>query len=172
MKTLPVKSALEFKSIDLKPLDFKIARNLAGKLQFTASDGKVYDGAYPVRAFPISAPQDGLSLLNQEGHELVWITCMTGLPIEFQQLIEDELAQREFMPVIQRIKHVSSFATPSTWEVETDRGNTQLVLKAEDQIWRLAHTSLLITDSYGVNFLIRDSDQLDKHSRKLLDRFL
>ena len=97
---------------------------------------------------------------------------MTGLPIEFQQLIEDELAQREFMPVIQRIKHVSSFATPSTWEVETDRGNTQLVLKAEDQIWRLAHTSLLITDSYGVNFLIRDSDQLDKHSRKLLDRFL
>ena len=172
MKTLPDKSAINLQTMDVRTLDFKLARNLAGKLQFTASDGKVYDGVYPVRAFPISAAQDGLSLLNQAGHELVWITCMTELPIELQQLIEEELAQREFMPVIQRIKHVSSFATPSTWEVETDRGNTQLLLKAEDQIWRLAHTSLLITDSYGVNFLIRDSDQLDKHSRKLLDRFL
>ena len=152
--------------------DLKLSRNLAGRLQFTSSDGTVYEGVYPARAFPISAPEEGLSLLNQAGHELAWINRLTDLPIEFQKLIEEELAQREFMPVIHRINHVSSFATPSTWDVETDKGSTQLILKGEDQIWRLTATSLLITDSHGVNFIIRALDQLDKNSRKLLDRFL
>ncbi len=161
METLPVKSA-----------DFTLTRNAEGRLQFTASDGSIHDGVFPVRAFPIAAPEEGLSLLNQNGQELVWITSMADLPLATQKLIEEELARREFMPVIYRINHVSSFATPSTWEVETDRGKTKLILKGEDQIWRLAHTSLLITDSHGVNFLIRDLDQMDKLSRKLLDRFL
>ena len=152
--------------------DFKLSRNLAGRLKFTSSDGTVYEGVYPARAFPISAPEEGLSLLNQAGHELDWINRLTDLPIEFQKLIEEELAQREFMPVIHRINHVSSFATPSTWDVETDKGSTQLILKSEDQIWRLTATSLLITDSHGVNFIIRELDQLDKSSRKLLGRFL
>jgi hypothetical protein len=30
----------------------------------------------------------------------------------------------------------------------------------------------MITDSYGIHFLLRNIDQLDKASRKLLDRFL
>ena len=125
-----------------------------------------------MRAFPISAPQAGFSLLSRDGQELAWITEIHELPQATQALITEELAMREFMPVIKQIIQVSSFATPSTWTVETDRGQTTLVLKAEDQIWRLSATSLLITDSYGINFIIRDIDALDKHSRKLLDRFL
>lgn len=152
--------------------DIKLTRNLAGRLQFTASDGKIHVGVFPVRAFPIAAPDEGFSLLNQEGRELVWINRLEDLPVTTRVLIEEELALREFMPEIQRINQVSSYATPSTWKVETDRGETELVLKAEDHIRRLGHTSLIITDSHDVNFLIRDSDQLDKHSRKLLDRFL
>ncbi len=152
--------------------NFELKRNLAGQLQLTTSDGQIYDDIYPVRAFPISAPQSGFSLLSRGGQELAWITNINGLPVATQALITQELSQREFMPVIQQIHQVSSFATPSTWTVETDRGQTTLVLKAEDQIWRLSATSLLIIDSYGINFIIRDLDQLDKHSRKLLDRFL
>ncbi len=152
--------------------DFKLIRNPAGRLQFTASDGMVHDGVFPVRAFPIAAPEDGLSLLGDDGHELAWITCLADLPDTIRSLIEEELVQREFMPVIQRIHNVSSFATPSAWLVATDRGDAELILKAEDHIRRLTHTSLLIVDSHGVNFLIRDLDQLDSHSRKLLDRFL
>jgi uncharacterized ferredoxin-like protein len=46
------------------------------------------------------------------------------------------------------------------------------VLKGEEDIRRIAHATLLIADSHGVQFLIRDTDALDKASRKLLDRFL
>ena len=129
-------------------------------------------GVIPVRAFPISAPDAGVSLLGEDGHELVWIGNLSDLPESVSRMIDEELALREFMPEITRIKHVSSFATPSKWQVSTDHGDTELLLKAEDHIRRLANATLLITDGYGVSFLIRDTGALDRHSRKLLDRFL
>ena len=76
------------------------------------------------------------------------------------------------MPEIQNIRHVSSYATPSVWQVSTDRGDTEFTLKGEEDIRRLSASQLLIADSNGVQFLIRDIQQLDKGSRKRLDRFL
>ncbi|WP_047549442.1 cyanophycin metabolism-associated DUF1854 family protein [Methylotenera sp. G11] len=153
-------------------IDFRLLRNSAGQLQFTSGNGVTYEDVNPVRAFPISAPDEGLSIISKEGHELAWIPDLAAIPSEMKTLIDTVLAQREFMPVILRIIRVSSFATPSTWDVETDKGNTQLILKAEDQIWRPKNNRLLITDKNGVNFTIGSIEQLDRHSRKLLDRFL
>jgi len=62
--------------------------------------------------------------------------------------------------------------TPSTWDIETDRGRTQLLLKGEEDIRRLSASVLLVTDGHGVQFLIRDLAQMDRFSRRLLDRFL
>jgi len=125
-----------------------------------------------VHAFPISASTEGVALLSADGHELVWIDNLAELPGNTRNLLEEELASREFIPEIQSIRQVSTFATPSIWEVDTDRGRTSFVLKGEDNIRRLNHSSLLIADSNGIHFLIRDTQQLDKNSRKLLDRFL
>lgn len=153
-------------------IDFKLTHNAAGQLQLIAADGAIFDGIYPVRAFPISAAEECLSIISQAGNELAWLPDLTVLPADTKALILAELALREFMPTIQCIRQVSSFATPSVWDVETDKGNTQLTLKGEDQIWRIKGNKLLITDKYGVNFMIKDIELLDKHSRKLLDRFL
>jgi len=55
---------------------------------------------------------------------------------------------REFAPEITRIVSVSGFATPSVWQIETDRGRTELTLKAEEDIRRLAgRTRLLIASA-------------------------
>lgn len=151
---------------------FTLVRNAAGRLVFTSGDGQLHVGIVPVRAFPIAAPSECISLMGIDGHELLWIEQLSSLPHEISALITEELACREFTPEIRRISSVSSFATPSIWQVETDRGNTELSLKAEDHIRRLSPSSLLITDSHGVSFLIRDLEALDVHSRKLLDRFL
>ena len=42
----------------------------------------------------------------------------------------------------------------------------------EEDIRRIGREGLLVLDSHGVQFLIRDLAQLDRHSRRLLDRFL
>ena len=152
--------------------DYQLQRDAFGRLIFTSADGKSHEGVVPVRAFPIASPDQGVALVDPHGHELDWIERLSDLPDKLRVLVDAELASREFMPVISRIVDVSSYATPSTWQVETNHGATELVLKGEEDIRRLALPGLLITDSHGIHFLIRDRYALDAHSRKILDRFL
>jgi hypothetical protein len=151
---------------------FTLTRNPAGRLICTLADGTVHANITPVRAFPLGAPDEGLALMSQEGHEIAWVERLVDLDTANRDLIEDELASREFMPEILRIADVSSFATPSTWQVETSRGSTALVLKGEEDIRRLPDNGLLIADRHGVLYMIRDRKALDRHSRKILERFL
>ena len=137
----------------------------------TGSDGETQE-ALPVRAFPIGTPDEGIALVDPHGHELAWIERLDELPAELRQLVDSELASREFMPIISRIVDVSGHATPNTWKVVTNHGDTQFVLKGEEDIRRLGIQGLLIADSHGIHFLIRDRYALDAHSRKILDRFL
>lgn len=151
---------------------FTLNRNAFGQLILTTANGESHSGIIPVRAFPIAAPDEGIALVSTDGHEVGWIDRIADLPPAIGQLIEEELASREFVPEIERIVEVSSFACPSTWQVVTDRGDAALVLKGEEDIRRLTQTRLIIADTHGIEFLIRDTGKLDRHSRKLLDRFL
>lgn len=151
---------------------FQLTRNSFGKLVLTAEDGQVHQGVLPVRAFPIQAPGEGISMVLPDGKEVAWIDELAALPDDIRQLVHDELEGREFMPEILRIIGVTSFATPCTWTVATDRGQTEFLLKGEEDIRRIGATSLLVADNHGIHFLIRDMFTIDKNSRKILDRFL
>ncbi|VVE10741.1 DUF1854 domain-containing protein [Pandoraea terrigena] len=153
-------------------IDFTLSRNAFGRLVLTDAAGIAHEGVVPVRAFPIAAPDEGLALVSTEGRELVWLDSLDVLPVAMRAVLQEELATREFMPEVRRIKRVSTYATPSTWTVETNRGEAAFVLRGEEDIRRLGGSTLLITDSHGIHFLIRDTGALDKPSRKILDRFL
>ena len=150
---------------------YTLERDALGRLVFIDAAGVPHIGVYPVRAFPITEPDAGISIMDQSGKELYWFDGITAIPDGELTLIEEELAAREFMPVIEKITKVSTFATPSIWDIETDRGPTRIRLKGEEDIRRIAGNTLLIADSNGLQFLIKDSTQLDKVSKKLLDRF-
>jgi len=151
---------------------FQLSRNPFGLLVLTTAAGDVSEGVVPVRAFPIQSPDDGIALVALDGHEVAWIERLAALPDPAQSLIREELATREFMPEILRIDSVTSFSTPCTWQVQTDRGDTRFVLRGDEDIRRVGPTILLVTDSHGIQFLIRDRANLTKDSQKILDRFL
>lgn len=153
-------------------INFTLDRDAFGRLVLTDAQGVRHEGITPVRAFPIAAPDEGVSLVDAHGHELAWIDRLSALPEAQRQLLQGELAHREFTPVIERLEAVSTFATPSTWTVATDRGPASFVLKSEDDIRRLPKGALLITSSHGVLFAVRDRLALDAPSRRLLERFL
>ena len=152
--------------------DFQIHRNPFGQLVFTAPDGGTHVDVEPARAFPIAAPREGIALLDSNGREVMWIPKLDDLPEEIMHLLEEELESREFMPEILRVRGVSGYATPCTWQVETDRGDAGFVLKAEEDIRRLSAPALLIVDSRGIQFLIRDPRALDETGRRILERFM
>jgi hypothetical protein len=136
------------------------------------ADGQEHPGVQVVRPFPITAASESASILNHEGRELVWIERLMDLPGPLQETVIEALTQREFMPEIERLIQVSSYATPSVWQVQTNRGLTELVLKGEEDIRRLNAKTLIIADAHGVQYLIRDLPSMDRMTRKQLDRFM
>jgi hypothetical protein len=151
---------------------FQLSRNAFGRLVLTTPEGEVFEDVVPVRAFPIQSPEDGIGLVHTDGHEVAWIDRLSAVPAPIQQLIREELETREFMPEILTIASVTSFSTPCTWRVLTDRGETRFVLRGGEDIRRVGPTILLVTDSHGIQFVIRDRANLNKESQKILDRFL
>jgi hypothetical protein len=144
----------------------------SGRWYFVSADGQQHDHVMAVRSFPVSAPEEGIALVDVDGKELLWIPHLNLLADPARTQIVKAINQREFMPQIVKLYGVSGFLTPSTWDIETDRGRTSLLLKGEEDIRRLSASVLLVTDAHGVQFLIRDLARMDRYSRKLLDRFL
>lgn len=151
---------------------FDLQRDAFGRWVLQLPDGTQHVPVTALRAYPVSAPDEGVALMDADGHEIFWIDALDQLAPALRSQIIQALNEREFLPEILQLTDVSSFATPSTWSVLTDRGSTQFLLKGEEDIRRLTGTVLLINDANGVQFMIRDLAAMDKHSRKLLDRFL
>ena len=150
----------------------QLERDAFGYLVLTDAEGMRHVGVVPVRAFPLTAPDDGISLVGSDGRELVWIDRMDVLPASLRRLLDEDLVARDFAPTLMKLHKVSSFGVPSTWQVSTDRGESSFVLKAEEDIRRLEGGALLIASAHGVQFRIPDVKSLDRASRKLLERFL
>jgi hypothetical protein len=151
---------------------FDLQRDAFGRWVLEMPDGTRHAPVTALRAYPVSAPDEGVALMDADGHEIFWIDALAQLAPALRSQVIQALNEREFLPEILQLTDVSSFATPSTWSVLTDRGSTQFLLKGEEDIRRLTGTVLLINDANGVQFMIRDLAAMDKHSRKLLDRFL
>ena len=150
----------------------RFSRNPRGQLCVALPDGTVCEGVVPVRSFPIQAPLEGISLLGTDGKEVLWLEHLDALAAPQRQLLDEEFAARELIPVVEQIVSVDSISVPSCWDVLTDRGRATLVLKAEEDIRRLPGGALLISDHAGVQFLLRQVSALDKADRRLLDHFL
>ena len=157
-------------SVDV--LNIQFDQSPSGRWFYVTAEGVRYEHVLAVRSFPVASPDEGIALVNIDGKELLWIPNLSQVESKARANIQKAITQREFMPQILKLYGVSSFITPSTWDIETDRGRTALLLKGEEDIRRLSGTVLLVTDGHGIQFLIRDLAQMDRTSRKLLDRFL
>jgi hypothetical protein len=153
-------------------LNIQFEQSPSGRWFYVSAEGVRHDHVLAVRSFPVAAPDEGVAVVDIDGKELLWIPHLSEVSSNVRSNIHKAISQREFMPQILKLYGVSSFVTPSTWDIETDRGRTSLLLKGEEDIRRLSGAVLLVTDGHGVQFLIRDLAQMDRFSRKLLDRFL
>ena len=160
-------------SADSTPLllPTRIQRHPWGRLVMTTSDGQTLAGVVPVRAFPISDPDHWISICDEHGQEILRIDDIATLAADVRKIIELELAQREFVPVIRRILSATHHE-PSDWIVETDRGRTSFQLSNDDDVRRLEPDQASIVDAHGIRYLITSIRRLDGGSRRILEHFL
>ena len=150
---------------------FTLSRNAAGRLVLTEQNGRVHEGVEPVRAFPLSDADRLVSILNSHGREITCVVDLAELSDETAAMIRQELDDREFLPRIERIVRVKQRKEPHEWEVITDRGPVQFLLR-DDDIRRLGPTKAILVDAHGVRFYIPDSRLMDAASRRILSQYL
>jgi hypothetical protein len=153
-------------------VSFDLRHDALGQLVLVDAQGTEHVPAAAVRDFPISDPDHWISILDSQGRELACVDDLAALPPRLREILEHELARREFVPIVKRIVGMPPDTEPTQWEVETDRGRTRFVLNTADDVRHLGAHRALIIDSQGIRYLIQDLRQLDALSRRALERYL
>lgn len=152
--------------------DWRLRQSSQGKLALYKGEQLVADHVIPVLAFPFSAPDESISIVDEYSKELAWFDDLNGLDSASRHAIAEYLAIREFRPVVHQITSVSTYSTPSVWTLETDRGPCKFELPTDESIRRLGGTRLVLTHANGMQFIVEDMLKLDARSRQILARFM
>jgi hypothetical protein len=155
---------------DVRPFD--LHQDAWGRLVLVDREGVSHAPVEPVRGFPISDPDHWISICDAEGRELLAVHDLGALAPALREVLEKDLARREFVPLIRRILSVPADAEPSEWEVETDRGCTRFLLNSADDVRRLGPHRAQIIDSQGIRYLVDDTRRLDARSRRIIENLL
>lgn len=154
------------------PAACHLSRDEWGRLRFDDPQGQAHVGVSVVPLFPISEAKRWIAILDASGRELICLPDLAEYPADFQALVLEELALRDFVPRIQRVVSVSGNSEPCEWVVDTNHGRTRFVLKAEDDIRRLSPHEVLILDANGGRYRVDDTRQLDARSRRFIEWYV
>jgi hypothetical protein len=155
-----------------KKQTYQLSRDEWNHLTVTDATNHVYKDVAVVPLFPISATDRLISLVSAEGDEIVCFDSLEGLSPENLKLLKEELALREFVPIIERIIRVSGTQEPCEWVVQTNHGETSFVIKSEEDVSRVSSKSIVITDANGIRFRVDDLKRLDSRSRSFVEWYV
>jgi hypothetical protein len=150
----------------------RLQRDRWSHLQLTLDDRRVFENIKATRLFPFSDREAWISLRDGTGREIILVESLTQLNAEVRQQLESDLHEQEFLPVIERVLSVSGDVEPCEWQVQTDRGTTRFVLKHVDDVRRLDAQRALVTDAFGVRYLVADLGRLDPFSRRVMEQYV
>lgn len=136
-------------------------------------DGRKFENLEPRRLFPLSGLEKYITLLDQEGIERAIIRDMNTLPKAEKELIEDCLAEYYLIPKVTRINTATEKYGVLSLDVETDRGHAVIEIRNILHGMKLLYgTRVLLRDGNDNRYEIPTLQNLDKHSRMLIDQFL
>ena len=136
-------------------------------------DGRKFENLEPHRLFPLSGLEKYITLLDEEGIERAIIRDMSTLPKAEKELIEDCLAEYYLIPKVTRINTATEKYGVLSLDVETDRGHAVIEIRNILHGMKLLYgTRVLLRDGNDNRYEIPTLQNLDKHSRMLIDQFL
>ena len=168
-------AADEVSSFDLRILDAKQMRvfRQAGVTRLTLSGEKSYPKIAVARAFPLSNADHYLGFLDGNGKDIGLLPDPALLDAESRHVVDEELAKRYFVPVIERVVLVREEFGTIYWTVETDRGEVEFVVRnIRDNLQELSANRVILTDIDGNRFEFPDLAKLDSKSQGILMRNL
>jgi len=151
--------------------NFRLLRDAQRRLVLVDADGRQHADVEPVRCFPISFPEQWISICDAQGKELVSVRHLAALEPDVRQILEEELGQHEFVPIVQKIVEMDADSDCCRWCLETDRGLVRFQTVDENAVRRLDAQRAMIVDAAGIRYLIPSLAQLDRDSRRIIEQY-
>jgi Domain of unknown function (DUF1854) len=151
---------------------FELLRDEWKQLSLVGRSGRCFHNVRVVPLFPITDPDHWISICSSDGWEIACVSDSSTLDPNTRLVLQEELSHREFLPIIQRIVHITGNNEPCEWAVETDRGPTRFVLESEDHVRRLGPNTVTVMDASGIRYLIDDIRKLDRRSRRVVEWYV
>jgi hypothetical protein len=142
-------------------------------LRLTIEDDRSYPKVGIVRAFPLSDRSRFFSVRDEGENEIGLIVNPTDLSADNQNLIDEDLQRRYFVPSVQRIVSAKERFGTVDWVVETDRGVCHFTTQnLRENVQRPTAGRIILNDVDGNRYDIRDVDELSRESQEILFRHL
>lgn len=143
-------------------------------LRLTVKDDRTYLKVRPVRAFPLTEPDEYIGLLDSiTGREIGILRSMRDLEGPTRQMVQTALDKGYFVPKITRILEAKKEYGTVYWDVETDRGPRQFVMRGiRDSIHEIESGRYLVVDIDGNRFEVPQLEELNSRSQALWDRIV
>jgi hypothetical protein len=142
-------------------------------LRLTIEDDRSFLKVGVLRAFPLSDRNRFFSVRDEAENEIGLIVNPTDLSAENQNLIDEDLQRRYFVPSVKKIVSAKERFGTVDWSVETDRGLCRFTTQnLRENVQRPAPGRIILNDVDGNRYDIRDVDELSRESQELLFRHL
>ena len=151
----------------------KIERTDTYLVKLICSNGDVYESLEPRRLFPMSNPENYITLLDGKENEIALVKNISELDAESRKAIEDCFYEYYLIPEITEIIHIDDTSGVLKWNVRTDRGDVKFsVQNRHSDIKVTDRKMIVIRDSNDNRYRIKDISKLDKHSLKKIMYFI
>jgi hypothetical protein len=152
---------------------FKLKREKDGTLTLIRSNKKRSKNVRSVVLNPMSISAKWYELQSEDGRTLETIPDLAALDVPTRKLLEEDIRDRYVLPEIKKIVSLRQESSISYWEVETDRGPRDFVIKERlDNIIEDGSGGYSIKDVVGNYFVVKDPGKLDAKSRRLFDKVI
>lgn len=125
------------------------------------------------RMFPFETPDEYISVLDSDGKEYGMIRRLSDFDGEQAEIIKKELSRKYLCPEITRICSVKEKLGTSYWLVETETGKMRFSMQdTYKNIIRISETRVILNDSDGNRYSIKDVSALDRKSYRKIELYL
>ena len=149
--------------------EIRVFRAPKNTVRMTVRDERSYIRVRPVNASPMAHSDQYVSLLDIKNEEVAFIRDMNDLDEDSRKVIEEELAHRYLRATIERVNSIQMEYGVTYWDVMTDRGKREFVIRGHENTHWASDTRLLLTDVDGNRFEVIDYTQLDAQSVRLIE---
>ena len=141
-------------------------------LRLTVDGDRSYLKVHAVRAFPLSNIHEYIGFIDAiSGHEIGMLRNLKALDAQARQLVENALESRYFIPKISKIRSAKKEFGTVYWDVDTDRGKRQFVMRGiRDSIREIDPGRYLVNDVDGNRFEVVQLTTLDSQSQTYWDK--